>query len=224
MQSLANEAMNEPMQKKRGGMRPISEFPRADLERLQFVLCDIDDTLTHDGRLPAAAYTTLERLRSAGLKIVPVTGRPAGWCDHIARMWPVDAIVGENGAFYFRYDHGRHRMRRTYWRSADQRAADRRALNALASRILSAVPGAAVSADQSYREADLAIDFCEDVPRLPDDAVATIVRMFDGCRELIIAFAPCKRDERKGDCGGCESSHDRPTVCVAVAVVATRQK
>ena len=70
-------------------------------------------------------------------------------------------------------------MRRTYWRTADQRAADRRALNALASRILSAVPGAAVSADQSYREADLAIDFCEDVPRLPDDTVATIVRMFE---------------------------------------------
>ena len=54
-----------------------------------------------------AAYAALERLRAAGLLVIPITGRPAGWCDHIARMWPVDAVVGENGAFYFRHDAGR---------------------------------------------------------------------------------------------------------------------
>ena len=32
------------------------------------------------------------------------TGLLAGWCDHIARMWPVDGVVGENGALYFWYD------------------------------------------------------------------------------------------------------------------------
>ncbi len=159
-------------------MRPISEFPAVDLQRLEIILCDIDDTLTHDGRLPAVAYSALERLHLAGLKIVPVTGRPAGWCDHIARMWPVDGIVGENGAFFFRYDHERRAMERRYWRSADQRGADRTALDALATRIIGQIPGAAISADQAYREADLAIDFCEDVERLPDSAIAAIVQLF----------------------------------------------
>ena len=160
-------------------MRPIAEFPSEALQNLQIVLCDIDDTLTHEGLLPALAYTALERLHEAGLKTVPVTGRPGGWCDHIARMWPVDGVVGENGAFWFRYDHARRVMQRDYWRSNEQREADREALNELARKILAQVPGAAISADQAYREADLAIDFCEDVPRLPDAAIAEIVRLFE---------------------------------------------
>ena len=85
-------------------MEPLSAFPAEARRAVGYVLTDIDDTLTADGRLPAAAYGALERLRAAGIKVVPITGRPAGWCDHIARMWPVDAVVGENGAFYFRYD------------------------------------------------------------------------------------------------------------------------
>lgn len=160
-------------------MRPIAEISLQELQDLQFILCDIDDTLTHEGRLPAVAYTALQRLHQAGLKTVPVTGRPAGWCDHIARMWPVDGVVGENGAFWFRYEHGEHVMHRSYWREKDQRAIDRSALEELGRHILEQVPGSAISADQAYREADLAIDFCEDVPRLSDSAVAEIVRLFE---------------------------------------------
>ncbi len=156
-------------------MRPLSEFPIDARRAVRFVLCDIDDTLTFRGRLPAAAYAAMERLRTAGLKVIPVTGRPAGWCDHIARMWPVDGVVGENGAFYFRYDDAARTMRRRYWKSAEDRAADRRRLEALGDEVLAAVPGAAVAADQAYREADLAIDYREDVPALAEADVARIV-------------------------------------------------
>jgi HAD superfamily hydrolase (TIGR01484 family) len=86
-------------------MKPLAELRGAS--RLRGLLFDIDDTLTTDGRLTAAAYAALERLKRAGRIVVAVTGRPAGWCDHIARMWPVDAVVGENGAFYFRHEDGR---------------------------------------------------------------------------------------------------------------------
>ncbi len=139
-------------------MRPLSQFPVESRRRVRFVLCDIDDTLTLEGRLPAVAYGAMERLRAAGLKVVPVTGRPAGWCDHIARMWPVDAVVGENGAFFFHHDDAARAMRRRYWKSATERAADLGRLEALAKKVLAAVPGAAIAADQPYREADLAID------------------------------------------------------------------
>ena len=86
-------------------MRALAEFPREARRAIRFVLLDIDDTLTTEGRLSADAYAALERLTQHGLHIMPVTGRPAGWCDMIARFWPVDAVIGENGAFYFRYDH-----------------------------------------------------------------------------------------------------------------------
>ena len=48
----------------------------------------------------------IAELKKHGIKVktVAITGRPAGWCDHIARMWPVDAVIGENGALYMRHD------------------------------------------------------------------------------------------------------------------------
>ena len=85
-------------------MQLLTDFPQNDLRKIRFVLTDIDDTLTENGRLPAASYLAMEKLQQAGLKVIPITGRPAGWCDHISRMWPVDGIVGENGAFYFVYE------------------------------------------------------------------------------------------------------------------------
>lgn len=158
-------------------MRPLVEFPRAARRALRGVLCDIDDTLTTEGRLPAAAYAAMENLQQAGLRVVPVTGRPAGWCDHIARMWPVDAVVGENGAFYFRYDRDRRTMQRRFAEDAATRVRHRERLAQIAAEIVNAVPGAAIAADQRYRDADLAIDYCEDVARLPQNAVDRIVTL-----------------------------------------------
>ena len=160
-------------------MRPLAEFPAEARRGVVGVLTDIDDTLTTEGRLTADAYAALSALQEAGLFVAAITGRPAGWCDHIARMWPVDGVVGENGAFWFRYDHAARRMERWFARDAGVRAADRVRLAALGERILAAVPGSAVASDQLYREADLAIDFCEDVAPLPEAAVAEIVAMFE---------------------------------------------
>jgi HAD superfamily hydrolase (TIGR01484 family) len=160
-------------------MQPLAAFPAEARRAVRFVLTDIDDTLTRHGRLPAVAYAALERLHEAGLRVVPITGRPAGWCDLIARQWPVDGVVGENGALCFRYDAGARRMERRYAKPAAERRADRARLDDLCARILAEVPGAAVAADQPYREADLAIDFCEDVPPLPRTAVLRIVALFE---------------------------------------------
>ena len=159
-------------------MRPISGLPAEVARNLVGVLTDIDDTITTDGRLPAAAYDALERLHDSGLAVVPITGRPAGWCDMVARFWPVSGVVGENGAFYFRYDHKARQMIRHFAASPVERVANRRKLEALAERILKNVPGAAIASDQLYREADLAIDFREDVAPLPVEAVDRIVALF----------------------------------------------
>jgi hydroxymethylpyrimidine pyrophosphatase-like HAD family hydrolase len=98
----------------------------------------------------------------------------------IARFWPVTAVVGENGAFYFRYDHDRRRMTRAWARDAAQRDEDRARLAEIGRQVLQQVPGTALAADQRYREADLAIDWCEDVPALGPAAVQRLVDLLHG--------------------------------------------
>ena len=161
-------------------MRPLADFPLEARRGIRGVLTDIDDTLTLHGRLPAVAYGALERLREAGLIVIPVTGRPAGWCDHIARMWPVDAVVGENGAFWFRYDAQARRLVKRYVVPAGERTQRMQRLEAIAQHIVAEVPGCAIASDQPYREADLAIDFREDVAPLPLESVQRIVRLMEG--------------------------------------------
>jgi HAD superfamily hydrolase (TIGR01484 family) len=158
-------------------MLPLSEMPHGVRRAVCGVLCDIDDTLTTDGRLTAEAYAAMERLAESGLPVVPITGRPAGWCDHIARMWPVAAVVGENGAFYFRYDRGRRRMKRIHADDDAARTRGRERLAGIAREIVGQVPGCAIAADQAWRETDLAIDYCEDVARLPSSDVQRIVAL-----------------------------------------------
>jgi len=153
-------------------MRPLAEL---DARGVRAVLVDIDETLTTAGKLTADAYFALERLHSGGKLVVPVTGRPAGWCDHIARMWPVDAVVGENGAFYFLFSEGR--LQKRFLDDEATRAERRSRLGDIARRILAAVPGCALAADQPYRETDLAIDYCEDVPPLPLEAAERIAAL-----------------------------------------------
>ncbi len=156
-------------------MKPLSEFSIEARRNIRGVLTDIDDTMTTDGKLTAHAYGACERLHDAGFLVIPITGRPAGWCDHFARMWPVDGIVGENGAFYFRYEAGSKKMTKRFLVSGALRDENRKRLERLRDEILKKVPGTAVASDQLYREADLAIDFCEDVPALGCEAISRIV-------------------------------------------------
>jgi HAD superfamily hydrolase (TIGR01484 family) len=157
-------------------MQPLDTMP---VDGVRGVLADIDDTITTDGHLTAAAYAALERLTAAGLIVVPITGRPAGWCDHIARMWPVTGVVGENGAFWMRYDAPSRRLVKRFLASDAERAANRAKLAAIGQRILAVVPGCALASDQLYREADLAIDFHEDVTPLSSEAIDRIVALME---------------------------------------------
>jgi HAD superfamily hydrolase (TIGR01484 family) len=159
-------------------MRPISQIPTDRLAEIHTVFTDIDDTLTLEGRLPAEAYLALQRLSEIGIDVVPITGRPAGWCDMIARLWPVKGIVGENGAFYFSYRKETRKLVQRFVAGAEERRVNRLKLDALQARILREVPGTGIASDQLYREADLAIDVCEDVDPLPDEAVDRVLAIF----------------------------------------------
>jgi HAD superfamily hydrolase (TIGR01484 family) len=139
---------------------------------VRYVLMDIDDTLTHKGKLLESSYSALWKLKGAGLKVIPVTGRPAGWCDLIAREWPVDGVVGENGALAF-------------WEEADSVVSPNRlpALKAeyhpnavkndhpvllkVKERAIAEFPELRLAKDQFARLFDIALDFAEEEPVLP---------------------------------------------------------
>ncbi len=158
-------------------LKTIDQLDPKCLANVKILLTDIDDTFSTSGRITAEAFDALWRLHDAGIRIIVVTGRPAGWCDHIGRFWPVDAVVGENGGFYFHHDGGK--LQRRFLYSQAERTAFRKKLQSLRKTILQQVPGSDIASDQPYREYDLAIDFCEDVKPLPREHVLRIKELFE---------------------------------------------
>ncbi len=155
-------------------MKPIDSLTSEQAAAIRGVFCDIDDTLTEGGKLQAEAFSALWRLSEAGLFVAPITGRPAGWCDHIVRAWPVDAVVGENGAFAMYLEQGR--VREILHPNAAEDSQAR--LAKVQTDILAKVAGARVASDQAYRRYDLAIDFREEEPDLGLDAADQIAAIF----------------------------------------------
>lgn len=156
-------------------MKPLAEL---DPRGVRVVLFDVDDTLTTQGKLTAEAYGALETLQRAGLRTVAVSGRAAGFCEYAARLWPVDAVVGENGGFWFRFAAGK--LEHEYREAADVRASNRERYERISRAILAAVPGCAIASDERYRETDFTIDYAEEVPMLPPGAVARIEGLMRG--------------------------------------------
>jgi HAD superfamily hydrolase (TIGR01484 family) len=147
---------------------------RAEAAAVRYVLMDIDDTITAEGKLPASSYNALWKLHDAGLKVIPVTGRPAGWCDMIAREWPVDGVVGENGALVFweepRTGGTANPLRRRVLKAEYHPGAvrnDHPALARIRRRAFEEVPGLRDAKDQFARLFDIALDFAEEDPVLP---------------------------------------------------------
>ena len=143
-------------------MIPFDEFRAEEAQKIRFLLCDIDDTITEKGKLPAASYDALWRIHDAGIHVIPVTGRPAGWCDMIVREWPVRAVVGENGAFVYYFEDGHLQT----WTHPSTVPNPRERLAVVRDAVLREIPGCRIAKDQFSRIYDLAVDFREDPPYL----------------------------------------------------------
>lgn len=157
------------------------------------VFTDIDDTLTTDGAITPDALQALADLKAASLHVIPITGRPIGWCAPFAQgdpargilPWPVDAIVAENGGVAFapgnlcKNDlqpiYGlREQLSKRYQQSDMTRAGNWARMQAVAAQVLREVPGTRLSQDSCGRETDIAIDHSE-FAHLPRDKIARVV-------------------------------------------------
>lgn len=152
-------------------MRPLSEARSSDLRHVRLVLTDMDDTLTFRGRLAASTYEALERLETAGVRTVPVTAAPAGWCDQMVRMWPVAAVIGENGGFCFTRNGSA--VTRRFWLDDDAREQAHARLLAIAQSLAPDYPQVTLSDDRPFRLTSLAFD----KPGDPEAAAALCRRL-----------------------------------------------
>lgn len=130
-------------------MRPLRETRKGEFSAVKYVLTDIDDTLTYHSRLSAQTYTALERLQNAGIKVIPVTAAPAGWCDLMVRMWPIDAVIGENGGLYSVRQGDL--ITRMFWLGNIERLDAQQRLLELERHVGESISSARISDDQKFR-------------------------------------------------------------------------
>lgn len=132
---------------------------------VELLLTDLDDTVTTHGLLTGEVYQSLWALNEAGVQVIVVTGACAGWCDHLARSWPIAGVIGENGAFFFsREGHvgGYGKLQRQYWSTLPQLQQEQQQLMA---KFTMAFEGFEeyLTHDQHYRLAEVAINVNQDL-------------------------------------------------------------
>ena len=167
-------------------MKPLSHRRLESFPYITGILTDIDDTLTTEGAITPDALEALAALRAAGLRVIAITGRPAGWSEPFATTWPVDAIVAETGAVALLRtpenssqngiqpnDGKREQLSKWYLQDAATRAANHARMQQVAQQILREVPGAQLARDSAGRETDIAIDHSE-FTHLPPEGIARV--------------------------------------------------
>lgn len=153
-------------------MLPLAQWTAEDRRNIIGVFTDIDDTLTTEGAITPDALQALANLRAAGLHIIPITGRPVGWSAPFASVWPVDAIVAENGAVALVHAG----TQKIYQQDAALRVHNFSRLQQAAQQVLRGVPGATLARDSAGRETDIAIDHSE-FAHLSAEQVAQVVHL-----------------------------------------------
>jgi len=139
-------------------MRELAAFGPLDAHAIEGLLFDLDDTVLSGGLLTRQAYDALWMLHNAGFKLVAVTGRPSGWAEVIARQWPIDGAVAENGAVHV-FREGRAIAVRVNDSATFAYRQER--LSALKMCIASLFPGVSLADDHMGRRADIAWDVAE---------------------------------------------------------------
>lgn len=152
-------------------MIPIASLPSDVGRNLDGVLFDIDDTVLDHGRLSLASLTALHKLQASGLLAIGVTGRPVAWGHVLARQWPVNGMVTENGALWVIHEHKRIA---TLDRLTPQERQRRRSrLMALVSEVAAHFPDVPPADDASSRLSDFTLDIGETMS-VSGDRVAEI--------------------------------------------------
>ncbi len=183
-----------PTQGPKDSLNPSPLPPRvqaSDLTGIEGVFTDVDDTLTKGGRLSAKTFSMLWQLREAGIPVVPVTGRSFGWAHMMLSQWPVEAVIAESGGLYLHRSpsvkipsHGvdpesalmQASLKVEFFDTPQRVSIERQRLMSTCQSLLSSYPLLRFASDNILRQVDVAIDYCEEVPRVPMTMVQEVIQ------------------------------------------------
>jgi HAD superfamily hydrolase (TIGR01484 family) len=84
-----------------GHQPTLQQLSAADLSNIRLVATDMDGTLTENGKFSGQLLKAFADLAVAGVQVLIITGRSAGWMSGIAHLMPVVGAIAENvGLFY----------------------------------------------------------------------------------------------------------------------------
>jgi HAD superfamily hydrolase (TIGR01484 family) len=164
----------------------------SDLKGIVGLFTDVDDTLTRDGKLSPETFATLWQLRAAGLPVVPVTGRSYGWAHMMLAQWPIDAVIAESGGLYLTRKGSEHKdsetlassgtrahstLKTVFFDDSDKVRRDRARLMDVCAEVLLRYPQLRFASDNVLRQVDVAIDYCEDIPRVSMTLVNEVIQI-----------------------------------------------
>jgi HAD superfamily hydrolase (TIGR01484 family) len=81
---------------------PLSPLNQSTLSNIRLIASDVDGTLTQNGKFSSDFISTLLNLQSAGIKVLLVTGRSAGWVSALVNYLPVTGAIAENGGIFLK--------------------------------------------------------------------------------------------------------------------------
>lgn len=80
---------------------PLVNLSHKRCQRVKVVATDFDGTLTENNQLTTSAIVALSQLQTAGIDVIIVTGRSAGWVNALRNYLPVAGAIAENGGLYY---------------------------------------------------------------------------------------------------------------------------
>jgi len=82
-------------------MQSLTDLNRHDCQGIKLIATDFDGTVTDQRILPAKAIEALSLLQAAGIAVIIVTGRSAGWVNALRYYLPISGAIAENGGLYY---------------------------------------------------------------------------------------------------------------------------
>ncbi len=79
----------------------LKQLSEASFRNIRLIATDMDGTLTKSGKFSATLLQALEDLATAGIKVLIVTGRSAGWMSGLSNLMPVVGAIAENGGLFY---------------------------------------------------------------------------------------------------------------------------
>jgi len=155
---------------------PLLPVNQSDLSAIRLIASDVDGTLTENGKFNPNFIATLHRLRDAGIKLLLVTGRSAGWVSALVNYLPVEAAIAENGGLYLQSDGYQHCLA-----DIPNLSQHRLLLENALHRIQKTYSHLQPSADNQFRLTDWTFD----VDNLSDDDINAIAQQ---CYEMGLGF------------------------------------